>query len=441
MTQSLLLRRQKAYPSFLTCSNDPWIKLKSIKIFLDLARNADDEEKLVILHSGVLPELYLLMTNPGLLIPLPESPLVVPLPDSPISLSSAPPNEDIEELLLPPPAEKGTEEEKTDDTAVDGKVEETGTKGADQITSDSSKESRAEHSESAPGEQESEKFIPPVIPPLPSLPVDGPTLGVQLRDTAFTILDAIATNASDPNVEIIADAYVNSGIHQALVALLKEPEHDPVKPDCNCNCLWVVHQIASGTDHVKDEIVNTDVLPFLCSILDSGNINPMHWSCLLLRNLLSSEELNEDIVLAIEKAGLIPRLVKGVRKKDWNPDPAARAMSHLLLSTEDSTWDTLRKEEAVSSLMEYCKNLEAVELMFGTSPWILVEYLDHPKVEAQKFGLFLVGHLLKGGISHKKTVTNTAGMRDALEACLKSDDTEVQTQAKELIAKLPKRRR
>lgn len=27
--------------------------------------------------------------------------------------------------------------------------------------------------------------------------------------------------------------------------------------------------------------------------------------------------------------------------------------------------------------MEYCKNLEVVDMMFGTSPWILVEYLEY----------------------------------------------------------------
>lgn len=44
---------------------------------------------------------------------------------------------------------------------------------------------------------------------------------IELRDSAFAILDAIATNASDHGMEAIADAYVFVGIHTALVDLLK----------------------------------------------------------------------------------------------------------------------------------------------------------------------------------------------------------------------------
>ncbi|KAJ7155504.1 armadillo-type protein [Mycena crocata] len=262
---------------------------------------------------------------------------------------------------------------------------------------------------------------------------------IELRDSAFAILDVIATNASDNGMEIIADAYVHAGIHTALVALLNEPEHDPALPGddpSRRNCIFVLHELARGADYVKREIIKTEIFEELKRIMDSTNGMALQWCCLMLYHLLSSDEVNEDIVLAIVNADLIERLVTSF-KGDWNPVSAAQAMSCLVMSTADTTWTKLREQNAITCLQKFLQSLESVEGLFASRTWILVEYLDHPQIEAQKFGLFLVNWLLKGGISQRKSVTNTAGMRDALEGCLKSEDDEVKTQAKDLISKLP----
>ncbi|KAJ6591670.1 hypothetical protein DFH09DRAFT_181411 [Mycena vulgaris] len=176
--------------------------------------------------------------------------------------------------------------------------------------------------------------------------------------------------------------------------------------------------------------------------MDSTKGTAFMWCCLMLYNLLSSDDVNEDIVLAVINADLLERLISSFND-NWPPIPsaAAQAISCLVLSTEDATWEKLRNQDAITCLRGFLRTLESVEGLFASKTWMLVEYLDHPQVDAQKFGLFLVDWLLQGGISQRKSVTNTAGMRDALEGCLKSEDDEVQSQAKDLIGKLPLNRR
>jgi len=161
----------------------------------------------------------------------------------------------------------------------------------------------------------------------------------------------------------------------------------------------------------------------------------------MLYYLLSSDEVNEDIVLAVINADLLERLVTSLKKvsepwSDWQPSSAAQAITCLVMSTADATWDKLREQDAITCLRDFLQTLESVEGLFASRTWMLVEYLDHPQIDAQKFGLFLISWLLRGGISQRKSVTNTAGMRDALERCLKSEDEEVTAHAKELMVKL-----
>ncbi|KAF7354936.1 Protein kinase domain-containing protein [Mycena sanguinolenta] len=272
---------------------------------------------------------------------------------------------------------------------------------------------------------------------------------IELRDSAFAILDAIATNASDHGMEIIADAYVEVGIHASLVDLLKEPAHDPTFPwpdDPNRrNCIRVLHELARGTDFAKREIIKTDIFLELRRIMDSDSPNSQQarlWCCLMLYHLLSSDEVNEDIVLAVINAGLLERLVSSLKIAPvhwmiWEPISAAQVISCLVMSTADNTWDKLREQNAINCLREFLQTLEAVENLFTPRTWMLVEYLDHPQLEAQKFGLFLVNWLLKGGVAQRKSVTNMTGMRDALEKCLKSEDDDVRARAKDLISKWP----
>ncbi|KAJ7252707.1 hypothetical protein B0H12DRAFT_1117444 [Mycena haematopus] len=179
--------------------------------------------------------------------------------------------------------------------------------------------------------------------------------------------------------------------------------------------------------------------------MDSDSPNSQQarmWCCLMIYHLLSSDEVNEDVVLAVINAELLERLVPSLKIAKvpwmiWEPSSAAQAISCLVMSTADTTWNKLREQDAIACLRDFLQTLESVENLFAPRTWMLVEYLDHPQLEAQKFGLFLVNWLLKGGISQRKSVTNTAGMRDALERCLKSEDDDVQAQAKSLISKLP----
>ncbi|KAF8216398.1 armadillo-type protein [Mycena galopus ATCC 62051] len=209
---------------------------------------------------------------------------------------------------------------------------------------------------------------------------------IELRDSAFAILDAIATDASDHGMEIIADAYVKVGIHTSLVELLKEPAHDPTLPgpdDSNRRiCIFDLHELARGTDFAKRELIKTDIFRELRRIMDSDTPNAQQaliWCCLMIYHLLSSDEVNEDIVLAVINAELLERLVPSLKKVAWGvwePSAAAQAIACLVMSTADTTWKNLREQNAITCLRDFLQTLDSVENLFAPRTWMLVEYLE-----------------------------------------------------------------
>ncbi|KAJ7760422.1 hypothetical protein B0H16DRAFT_572060 [Mycena metata] len=445
-------------PLFITFlqGDDERLKLMSVRILKELTGGLSEAEKLAVVRSGVLSDLhYLLQKSPG----EPSKPEDVV--DAGFDDESEPASEpSVPDSTTDGPSPDGSAPSKLDGATTPDKKER-------EPLADRKEEGRTATASDPVVETNATVIKQPVnnVVPLRKATVDR---AIELRDSAFQILDSIATNASDHGMEIIADAYVKTGIHTSLVGLLKEPAHDPTLPGENTrNCIFVLQELARGTDFAKREIIKTDIFREVRRIMDVARGSALRWCCLLVYNLLSSEEVrtaasstfvgltcaqvNEDIVLAVLNAEMLERLVANVKKtndnwrdewdSDWQPRSAAQALSCLLLSSKDFTWDQLREHDAITCLREFLKSFELVESLFAFRTYMFVEYLEHPQVEAQKFGLLLVNWLLKGGISQRKSVTNTAGMRDALGRCLKSEDAEVRAQAGELIAKLPNQSR
>lgn len=162
--------------------DDERLKLMAIRTLKDLVVGASEEQKLAVVGSGVLSELHRLLEKP-----LPK----IVSQENTDSSSGSPilstPSELSEEPGLPPDNQGSRDDASPSDPP------------ADQNTSAI--------------KQPADAVLPASMPK-----VDR---AIELRDSAFAILAAIATGASDSGMEIIADAYVHAGIHIALVDLLR----------------------------------------------------------------------------------------------------------------------------------------------------------------------------------------------------------------------------
>ncbi|KAJ6518703.1 hypothetical protein C8R45DRAFT_2928 [Mycena sanguinolenta] len=442
--------------SFLK-GKDERLKLMAIRILKDLVAGVSEDQKLAVVHSGVLSDLHHLLRKQSEATRdenLKDSSQQEMLPDT-ISQGAAISSGEEQSASNSESNQKGPVPDPPPVSTTPGPAPDVfNPSSADIAHSDTALIGPTSDTSKQPDSTEpsSEPVVDTSVIRQPAHAAMAPPAidrANELRDSAFAILDAIATNPSDHGMEIIADAYVEVGIHASLVDLLKEPAHDPTLPGPDNpsirNCICVLHELARGTDFAKREIIKTDIFRQLRRIMDSDSPNSQQarlWCCLMLYHLLSSDEVNEDIVLAVINAELLERLVPSLKTAKvpwmiWEPSSAAQAISCLVMSTADTTWDKLREQDAINCLRDFLQTLESVENLFAPRTWMLVEYLDHPQLEAQKFGLFLVSWLLKGGISQRKSITNTAGMRDALEKCLRSEDDDVRAHAKDLISKLP----
>ncbi|KAJ7180573.1 armadillo-type protein [Mycena filopes] len=380
-------------PLFITFlkGDDERLKLMAIRILKDLVAGVSEDAKLAVVHSGVLSDLhYLLQKSPA------QTSDEQPQPGET--------SDDLSDVVNA--GDKPTSDSKTEHSLHDSTARAPSPSKLDQPSS--AEPAATPDIQERPEAPLTEPVVESNAAAVIKQPVNNvvllPTVNraIELRDSAFAILDAIATNASDNGMEIIADAYVKTDIHTALVGLLKEPAHDPTLPgdDNRRNCIFVLQELARGTDFAKREIIKTDIFAELRRIMHVARGGALRWCCLLIYNLLSSDEVNEDIVASVLEAGMLERLVANVKKtndnwrteweSDWQPSSAAQALSCLVLSSEDSTWDELRKHDAIACLQEFLQSLELVESLFAFRTWMLVEYLEHPQVDAQKLGLFLV---------------------------------------------------
>ncbi|KAJ7043518.1 hypothetical protein C8F04DRAFT_721231 [Mycena alexandri] len=300
-------------PLFITFlqGDDERLKLMSVRILKELTGGLSEAEKLAVVHSGVLSDLHhLLQKSPA---------------------DNEPPKHDESSKAAvngvagfdnqPKPASEPSLPDSTADVpSPDGPTPSKLDDATDPAATPDNKEGEptAYNKEGGPTAASSDPVVETVIkqPVNNVVPLQKTTMdrAIELRDSAFAILDAIATNASDNGMEIIADAYVKTGIHTSLVGLLKEPAHDPTLPGDNTrNCIFVLKELARGTDFAKREIIKTDIFREVRRIMDVARGGALRWCCLLVFNLLSSEEVNEDIVLAVLNAEMLERLVANVK--------------------------------------------------------------------------------------------------------------------------------
>lgn len=72
--------------------------------------------------------------------------------------------------------------------------------------------------------------------------------------------------------------------------------------------------------------------------------------------------------------------------------------------------------------------------------FIIVDYLLHPLPKVRKLGLTLALSFAKRSAEYRRTLTNLAGFRDAVEECAESDDEEISSVAHEILEKIKTKR-
>jgi hypothetical protein len=191
----------------------------AIRILKDLVAGVSEDQKLAVVNSGVLSDLHHLLQKP----PEQASNETLKSTSQGDSVVSASEKTDADVDNQPMPASESHHEPQVPDIVPNS------TTAPEHSTP--SDVSEVQDDPAAPSENKepvSPEFSEPLVDhnvirqPVHAVPVPtGIDRAIELRDSAFAILDAIATNASDNGMEIIGDSYVQAGIHISLVDLLK----------------------------------------------------------------------------------------------------------------------------------------------------------------------------------------------------------------------------
>lgn len=72
--------------------------------------------------------------------------------------------------------------------------------------------------------------------------------------------------------------------------------------------------------------------------------------------------------------------------------------------------------------------------------YIILAYLQGVLPRVRKLGLSLVLSFAKRSADHRRTLTNTTGIREMVEECAQSEDEEIASLAKDILEKIKGKR-